>query len=358
VTGSTHDPKPRGVIRTVTGDVDPAQLGWTLCHEHLVSDLVCYWRPDDDQELALQPLTPENAARVRRSPWANRDNLRLDDLEATVAELVAFRAAGGDAIIEVTSQGIGREPLALQLLSLRTGVRIVAGAGYYIGLSHPPGLLRRGVEDVADEMVRDLVSGIGETGIRAGVIGEIGAGTSPMGPTERLVLEAAAVAQQRTGAAIVAHPAPGPDSLWEVATVLRDAGARMDKVIMSHVDERLRGDLDAFRRLADLGCRFGFDTFGREQYFAARRRQHPSDADRIAAIVALIGAGLGDHVMVAQDICLKMELERFAGAGYGRVVRETVERLEHEGVSAADIARMLVATPARVFALDGPEVVA
>lgn len=346
---------PPGVIRTVTGDIEPSTLGWTLAHEHLISDLGCYWRPQDDEDLAFERLTFATLPRVRRSPWANRDNLLLDDLAAAAAELEAFRAAGGRAVIEVTSRGIGRDPVALQLLARRTGIHIVAGAGYYVGISHPPGLLRRGVEDVADEIVRDLTTGIGDTGIRAGVIGEVGAGTFPMAPTEQLVLQASARAQQRTGAAIVAHPAPGPDSLWEVASVLRDAGARMDKVVMSHVDERLRGDVAAFRRLADLGCRFGFDTFGREQYFPARQRQHPSDADRVAAIVALVTAGMGDRILLAQDICLKMELESFAGTGYGRIVRETVERLRHAGVAAEDLERMLAGTPASVFALDGPE---
>jgi len=343
------------VIRTVTGDIAPEAMGWTLAHEHLISDLGCYWRPQDDEALAFERLSFATLTRVRRSPWANRDNLLLDDLAAAAAELDAFRAAGGGTVIEVTSRGIGRDPVALQLLSRRTGVHIVAGAGYYVGISHPPGLLRRGVEDVADEIVRDLTVGIGDTGIRAGVIGEVGAGTSPMGASERLVLEAAAIAQRRTGAAIVAHPAPGADSLWEVATVLRDAGARMDKVVMSHVDERLRDDVDAFRRLADLGCRFGFDTFGREQYFPARRKQHPSDAERVAAIVSLTAAGMGDRILLAQDICLKMELESFAGAGYVRIVRETVERLRHGGVAEADVERMLAGTPAAVFALDGPE---
>jgi phosphotriesterase-related protein len=351
---SAGAPAP-GIVRTVLGDVTADALGPTLAHEHLMIDLCCYWQPGDDEELASQPVSFDNLARVRHSPWASRDNLLLDDLEVAIREVAAFKQAGGGAIIDVTCRGIGRDLQALRLIATRTGVHVVGATGYYIAASHPPGLAARSIEDVASELVGDITEGVGATGIRAGVIGEVGAGTYPMTSGERLVLVAAARAQRQTGAAIVAHPTPGSvESAFEIATVLGDAGARMDKVVISHLDERFRGDVQAFRRLAGTGCLFGFDTFGREMYFAARKRQHPSDADRITTILALADAGLADRIVVAQDICLKIELESLAGQGYARIMRETLPRLRHEGLDDALIHGLLVTTPARVFALDGP----
>lgn len=345
--------QPGRVVRTVRGDIDPSDLGVTLAHEHLLSDLRCYWRPEDDPGLTLERVTLDTVARVRRSPWAARDNLLLDDLAGAVAELRAFRAAGGGAVIEVTSNGIGRDLVGLRVLAERSGVHIVGGTGWYIGASHPASLAHRDVDELAAEMVAELTTGVaGTDGIRAGVIGEIGAGGWPMAPGERLVLEAAARAQVRTGAAIVAHPAPGRDSVDEVVEVLGTAGARLDRVVISHLDERYRDDLAAFARLAALGPRFGFDTFGREQYFPARRRQHPSDADRIRAIRLLVDAGLGNHIVIAQDICLKQELGAFLGQGYTRIVDETVDRLRHEGIGDDAVRAILVDTPAALFALD------
>ena len=180
VAGPADVPAGR-VVRTVLGDIPPAALGVTLAHEHLLSDLRCYWRPDDDPELTLERVTLGTVARVRRSPWAARDNLLLDDLAGAAAELRAFKAAGGGAVIEVTSNGIGRDLVGLRVLAERTGVHIVGGTGWYIGASHPASLARRDVAELAEEMVTELTLGVaGTDGIRAGVIGEIGAGSFPM----------------------------------------------------------------------------------------------------------------------------------------------------------------------------------
>ena len=51
---------------------------------------------------------------------------------------------------------------------------------------------------LADNMVREIEEGIGETGVRCGVIGEIGC-SYPLMDSEKKALQAAAMAQTRTG---------------------------------------------------------------------------------------------------------------------------------------------------------------
>jgi phosphotriesterase-related protein len=132
---------------------------------------------------------------------------------------------------------------------------------------------------------------------------------------------------------------------------LESAGATMDKVVMSHLDERFRGDLRLFRRLARSGVRFGFDTFGREVFFEPRQRQHPSDAERIEAVVRLWDAGLGDRVALAQDVCLRHELAALGGHGYHHVLATIVPRMRLAGLGDDAIEQMLVRTPASVLAM-------
>ena len=58
-------------------------------------------------------------------------------------------------------------------------------------------------EDIADQIVTQVTKGFGDTGMRAGIIGEIGfqSGT----PAEEKSLRGAGMAQQETGAALNVH---------------------------------------------------------------------------------------------------------------------------------------------------------
>ena len=342
-----------GVIRTVTGDIPPAQLGWTLIHEHLVCSLAKYWIPHTAPDLATVKVSLATLNKVKRHAFAVRDNLIVDDVENAIRESGEFMAAGGRTMVEVTSHGIDRDVRALEIIARRAGVQVIAGCGYYIQLTHPRGIEDRSEQSLADEMIEEISVGIAGSGIRAGVLGEIGVGTYPMHRAERKVIRAAARAQVATGAGMVLHSTPGSkESVFEIVGVLERAGARMDKCVISHLEERFRDDLRSFRRIAATGAIFGFDTFGREIYYEGRRKQHPSDTQRIEMVSRLLDAGLGGHITLAQDICLKHELSAYGGQGYAHVPANIVPRMLHSGIPEAAIEQMLVGTPARVLTLN------
>lgn len=341
-----------GAVQTVTGPVPADQLGPVMIHEHVIASLLCYWSPDDDPSLAAAGVTIGRLGDIRANAFASRDNLLLDDLGVAAAELARYRQAGGGTVVEVSSVGLGRDPRALAWVAEQAGVQVVAGCGYYNRPAHPPGVEGRSAGELADEMLADLRDGIGGSGVRAGVIGELGAATSPLDPVERRVLEAAARAQRQAGVGIITHSAPGTASAFEIAAVLEAAGADLTRVVISHLDERFRTDVDRFRALARTGVRFGFDTFGRELWYASRGRQHPSDDVRVDAVCGLLDAGLGDHVVLAQDICLKHELTTYGGHGYDHVLRRIAPRLLDRGVPREQLDAMLVGNPRRVLAGD------
>ena len=336
-------------VQTISGPVPATELGATLIHEHLMVNLRCYWDPSDDPDAAFLPLAPERLGRIRANPFAVRDNLLIDEPQVMAGELRTYREAGGATIVDVTPPGLGRDVRTLEWLAVETGVNVVAGCGYYIKETHPPGMESRSVDELATEMIGDITVGMDGTDLKAGVIGEIGVATCPMDPVERKVLEAAAIAQQETGCAIVAHSAPGDESPFEVLGVLAGAGADLTRVVQSHLDDRFRTDTDKYRRVAEMGANLGLDTFGRELYYRARRRQLPQDEVRVGAIIALLEAGLIDHVLVAQDICFKHELGAYGGHGYDHFVRRIVPRLQQSGVSTDEVDRMLRLNPARVL---------
>ena len=349
-TGKDPDRPDRARVRTVLGEIPAAELGTTLVHEHLLVDLRCNWRPDDDPTIAFLPVRMERLGRIRANPFACRDNMVVDEAHVLAEELKRYRDAGGESIVDVTPPGLGRDARVLEWLAIESGVNIIAGCGFYVEATHPAGLHLWSVEDIAAEMIRDLTEGMDGTGIKAGVIGELGVTGYPMGPAERRVFQAAALAQRDVGCAIIAHSAAGADSPLEVIEVLSDAGADMSKVVQSHLDDRFRSDLDLYRRAADAGAGLGLDTFGRELYYSMRKTQLPRDEDRIDALLMLIEAGMTDRVFPAQDICLKHELAAYGGRGYDHFLRHIVPRLADRGVSDAELDTILRKNPARLLA--------
>src|SRR5689334_10659548 len=124
-----------GRVQTVRGLIDPAELGITLLHEHLLLDHRFRHVPPEEVSrgvFAQAPLTPRIRADVSIDSFGNLDNLTLLDERVAVEEAMEFRLAGGGTIADCTTLGLGRDPLALRRISLATGLHVSMGAGYYV----------------------------------------------------------------------------------------------------------------------------------------------------------------------------------------------------------------------------------
>jgi len=347
----------RGKVMTVLGPIEPAALSTTLIHEHILFDLSVYhdqrFGPGKDEPLPDEPLGIQHLAALRHNIAQLRDNVLQKNLDIAASELAQFKALGGGTVVEVSSGGLVPDAAGLMELARRTGINIVAGTGYYIGASHPADLATKSVEQVADEMLRDVLEGIPGTGVRAGVLGEIGT-TEPLSPTERIVLEATGRVQAGTGTAIVLHPDSMHRTYEQIAPnldILARAGAALDRVVLSHCDDRIHPNYDSYAKLAARGCTLAFDTFGKQTYYSTRKRQYPSDDQRIATIARLVGDGLAGFVTLAHDVCYKTDLTTWGGDGYGHISRNILPRLRMAGVSDAAIHQMLVENPRRLLPL-------
>src|SRR5579884_889631 len=166
-------------VMTVYGPVAARDLGITLPHEHLLADSLVWRTPPADEEEAAwadRPVAREMLGLLRRNPLFSRDNLLLDDEDLAVAELRRFQAAGGRTVVDPTSVGLERNIRAIHRIAEKTGLQIVAGCGFYVEATHPPELEEVAVETIAEGIVREIEDGIEGTGIRPGIIGEIGTG--------------------------------------------------------------------------------------------------------------------------------------------------------------------------------------
>jgi phosphotriesterase-related protein len=346
------DPDLAGKVMTVLGPIEADALGITLCHEHLLISLLVWWLEPEaasEKAAAFQPVSMSNLGRLRRNPHAVRDNLVMDDVDLAIAEALRFRRAGGRTIVDVTPVGIGRDQTALRTIAVETGLHIVAGCGYYVHLCHPPEIDHKSIDDIAAEMIRDLTEGINHTGVRAGIIGEIGT-FDPIMPNEVKVLRAAAHAHRQTGAPIIIHPHPFSKLGLQILNILEEAGADLNQVIMSHLDLTVE-DLAYHQAIARRGAYVCYDGWGNEGYYERFNNfSLPKDVERVYGVQQLIAAGCLDRVLLSHDIFAKMLLTAYGGFGYAHLLETVRPMFRQAGLTEAHLNTMMIENPQRVLA--------
>ncbi len=341
-----------GQAQTVLGPIPGDAMGVTLPHEHLLIDFaVMFSEPPaaSDKGLARAPVTMENLGWVRQNFNANLDNLQLLDERTAEDEIRLFRRAGGQTVVDPTNRSLARDPEALARIARATGLNIVMGAGYYVGAAHPPDMPRRTVDDLASEIVGEVTVGVGDTGIRAGLIGEIGC-TWPWSDDERKVVRAAVIAQRATGAPLMIHPGRNERAPMEIAEFVDKEGGDLRRTVMCHIDRTI-ADVRQVVDLAQTGIWLEYDLFGLETSYYPYNPAFdmPNDGGRMAHVLALIAAGHLDQVLMSHDIAYKTSLTRYGGYGYHHLLVNVVPRLRRKGVDDAALRRLLVDNPRRAF---------
>lgn len=339
-----------GNVMTVLGPIPATAMGVTLPHEHILNDCRCWWnRPAEPerQYLATEPVHAGILGELRMDPFVNLHNCALDDEPLAIAELLAFAAAGGRTVVDPTCRGIGRNPEALVRIAQATGLNIVMGSGYYLQSSHPPELARMSADAVADEIVAEAQHGVGSSGVRIGLIGEIGV-SGEFTTDEEKSLRGAARAQARTQLPLMVHLPAWYRHGHRVLDIIGEEGGDIAHTILCHMNPSGH-DPEYQVALAKRGAFLEYDMLGMDYWYADQQVQCPSDEDNARAILGLIRAGFLNRVLLSQDVFLKMMLTRYGGFGYAYVLKHFVPRLKRHGATNDDIRTMLIDNPRRVF---------
>jgi phosphotriesterase-related protein len=339
-----------GKVMTVLGPVAADALGVTLMHEHLLNDCRCWWnKPREPRRsyLACEPVHPGILGELRMDPFVNLDNCRLEDERLAVAELLPAVELGCRTLVDPTCRGMGRNAEALVRIARGTGLNIVMGGGYYLQSSHPLELARMDADAIADEILRDAHEGVDGSGVRIGLIGEIGI-SADFTPAEEKSLRGASRAARRSALPLMVH-LPGCYRLaHRVLDIVEAEGADPAHTVLCHMNPSF--DDRAYQMsLARRGAFIEFDMIGMDFFYADQGVQCPSDEEVARAIAALIEAGFVERLLLSQDVFLKMMLTRYGGFGYAYLLRHFVPRLYRLGVSEQAVSTMLVDNPRSVF---------
>jgi predicted metal-dependent phosphotriesterase family hydrolase len=295
-------------VMTVLGPVPADQLGVTLMHEHLLIDL----------------------CRVTR----HHDGV-LNEIPLAIHEIEFFKAAGGSTVVDVTNRILGQNPCGLVTIAKQTGLNVVMGCGWYREPFYDQSVYLRTTNQIAEEMVRDIEEGVDGTGIRAGIIGEIGADLYHISPAEERVFRAAARAHKRTGLTVTTHAVRSPVGLDQL-DLLEEEGMDLRRVVIGHCD--FYPHMDYHEAVARRGAYVEFDSIGRG--FVEWDIQR-----RLEWLKNLIDKGYLRQILLSHDVCFKSHLRAFGGQGYDYVVNGFVPRMMEAGISKEQIEIMMVANP-------------
>jgi len=342
--------KPSGKVQTVLGTIDAGDIGITLAHEHLLCDSSFRFNEPETattRALTHAPVSIENLDWIKRNQNRCLDNLKLLNEEQAIAELLRFKKEGGGTVVDMGNIGLHRDPEGLARISRATGVNIIMGAGYYVGPSHPPELASKTMDEITEEIVHDITVGVGDTGIKAGIIGEIGC-SYPLKDTEAKVLCAVARAQEATGAPVNIHPGQSQTAPIELIELLRDNGGDIDRTAMSHVENRHGNDIDLTLELAETGCIIEYDSFGNVQNpikLPDKIMYGLSDWERIDCIKHLIDHEYLHQILVSHDVFNKTDLRQYGGPGYDHLLTTVVPLMRMKGITDEQIHVILKKNP-------------
>jgi len=310
-------------VRTVLGDIEPASMGITYAHEHLVID-------------------PGRA--VDLSP-----DFLLADVDRMTDELRAAAAAGLGTAVDAMPADCGRNPVKLAELSRRTGVHLLASTGLhhekFYGPSHWS--LRASESELTDLFVTDVVDGIDardyggpavlRTEVRAGIL-KIGGSAGGPSARDLPIFRAAAAAHLTTGVPLHTHCEEGTGAIEQIR-LLMGTGVAAAHISLSHVDKVV--DRGYHREILSSGAFVVYDQAFRW-------------GDRANGTLKLLEwateDGTIDRVMLGMDAARQGYYRAFGGApGLGYLLDEFSAAMEARGLDGALRRRVFVDNPARAF---------
>lgn len=394
------------------GSVSPDSLGFTLMHEHLFVD---FFPEYPSSETAAEPLF----RKMQESGWTipktqqereffsrpeitidmvndlrrglrSRTNLRIDDEREVLEEVTRYRRAGGSTIVDVTPEGLGRDPERLRHFASQHQLSVVMGTGWYRWPYHPARLRELSIDDLTERMVHDVVEGSGEQHIKAGIIGEIPLDSrSLVMPTDsvssvgnEVIAERIGAAERRLAAVPVAERDRIPvEEIYDAREIkVVRAAARASRItgaaITLHVREPWLGYLqllltegvDPARIIVGHAHPHFMD---RELLMHSLKsgvvlqadyllQQYPTKAplgelrEILDGVAWAIAHGYRDQVLLSLDMCNKLGQQRYGGGGYTTLHDYVFPYLRGKGVSESDLRHVMVENPKRLLTFVAP----
>jgi phosphotriesterase-related protein len=329
---------PKGaIIRTVLKDLPPESLtgGATLFHEHLslAPDFLPKWMSLARSLFpgrAGQANPPAAPAQPAQAPPTQPYFMRDPDLMAQ--EMSAAAKDGVACIVDGGHPDMGRDLEFLKQISVKSGLPIVAGCGYYAQPFYPPEIATWS----EDQIVRELILQANTQPV--GALGEIGT-WDVMTPDERKVFRAIAKTHLETGLGIFTHTNFGKGAI-EQLDLLESMGVKPGRIAIGHVGGLTDPEAEVQKSICKRGAFVGFD-----------RQGGPGDTAQVKIVMTLLEAGYADRLLFSSDFSAGgNQLKRNGGTGYAKTVTVFAPKLREAGMDEKVLHGILVDNPRRLLA--------
>jgi len=292
-------------------------------------------------------------------PGSEFDPLQVYDRAALVAEAVrrlsALRERGVSTFVDPCPIELGRDVSVMAEVSERSGVAIVCTTGFYHEERGLPFYWRSApAEEIAALYIREIETGVGTTGIRAGAI-KCATSSQAIGPVEEKFMVAACIAHNATGVPIITHTDKGLGGP-EQQHLFAQHRVAAHHCLIGHC---CGSPHHAYhRQIVEAGSYIGFDRIGAALF--------QSDEVRADNLVRLIKGGFHEHVMISHDRSCGVRGFRMPGGFAGEWVRglmaagdwppdfsyiftHFIPMLVQRGIDPQIIDRILIDNPRRFF---------
>jgi phosphotriesterase-related protein len=318
-------------VNTVLGRLNTSDLGRTLVHEHVLIGMPGWFM--DARRPAFQ---------------------RREAVERAVDAFQQLHDHGVKTVIDPCPMDLGRDVGFSAEVSSKSGINIICATGAYTEAQGITNTLRALSEDaIAEGFVKEIESGVGDTGIRCGVI-KVATGVGKVTEYERKIIVAASRAAKVTGVPVISHT-DGCSCGHDQIDIVAGEGMTPRSLIVGHSCGR--DDLPYQRSLAERGAYVGFDRFGLEA-------QVPDEV-RARNLKALVDVGHRDRLVVSHDAVScwlggigaldPPDLEK-ANPNWRMTnfFERVMPELKRNGMSDQDLDHILVSNPRRYFEEAGP----
>jgi phosphotriesterase-related protein len=318
---------PKGaVIRTILKDYAPEELagGATLFHEHmqLGTDFNAKFSAAGNAVRVANglPPNPQRGGGGGGGGGTPPPDI-MHNVDLMSAEVAKVKDAGIACIVDAGHPDMGRDVEFLRQVSMKSGVPIVVGGGFYSQPWYPKEISTMSEDQVFNALIKQADDDV------LGAFGEIGS-WDEITKDERKVFRAVGRAHVATNIPIFTHTGIPGKSALEQLDILEDAGVNPNRVIIGHLGNLVDTNVYVHKTICRRGAYVGFD------------RQGNNDTQQIPMVMALIEAGFADHLMFSAD----------GSSGYSKTVTAFVPKLKAAGASEQVLHGIMVDNPRRFLA--------